>query len=74
MIISSAVAAMGVAGRKTKVGRAKHKPLLTLVYPKIGPSAVYFAGVINASTLAYCSAVGYANWRILSNLTGSIFH
>ena len=33
-------AAMGVAGRKTEIGRAKHKPLMIPVNPKIGPSAV----------------------------------
>ena len=35
---------MGVAGRQAKIGRAVHKPLMTLAYPKIGPSAVSMLG------------------------------
>lgn len=42
---------MGVAGRKAKAGRAKHKPLLTLAYPKIGPSAVMFSKVCTSNIL-----------------------
>ncbi len=33
---------MGVAGRQMQIGRAKHKPLMIWIYPKIGPSAVKF--------------------------------
>ena len=37
---------MGVAGRQAKIGRAEHKPLMTLAYPKIGPSAVSMLGYL----------------------------
>lgn len=42
---------MGVAGRKAKAGRAMHKPLVTLAYPKIGPSAVMFSEVCTSFIL-----------------------
>ena len=50
---------MGVAGRQAKTGRAKHKPLMILAYPKIGPSAVSMLGYLKLKANAYC----------LSNLT-----
>ena len=43
---------MGVAGRQMKIGRATHKPLVILIYPKIGPSAVKFLKVCIGDDLA----------------------
>lgn len=37
---SGIFAAMGAAGRKARIGRAKHKPQMIQANPKIGPSAV----------------------------------
>jgi hypothetical protein len=46
---------MGVAGRQMQIGRAKHKPLMIWIYPKIGPSAVKFP---KACFVVSCRTIG----------------